>query len=390
MFYFEQLLQLALDNIDRTSIMPAVLGIAETMVLLAVMVAAYQAAFGQGDLRVLGIASIQALILGVVFVNYGRAFRDVLAMHNSVADFIYNSSSVGDVFGSWMDSIAAYIKQSGNISLWSLVIGGEAAALSAIFIVLTIVIFAFSYVVFTLAYTLYGTALYVSGPLVLALMPIRGLGQLSRTYLINLFTFFGWGIIYAIFQVLISAINLGSAGQVFTNGGVLNVAKGASQMLLLALVSCLFAFAIGLIPFIASRVVRGDIGSTMMTMVSVVRTTVAAAAGMATAAIAGGGAGAAAARASSAGGSGAGTVGAGGPAATPVVARNSTTGTPSAPTPPPASSTARSYTASGQGSSTSSPQSSPVMYRGFSVTRAVAWHAGYQLGKALSSEGQNS
>lgn len=386
MFYFEQLLQQALNSIDGTSIMPAVLGIAGTMVLLSVMVAAYQAAFGQGDVRVLVIAFIQALIIGVVFINYGRAFRDILAMHNSVADFIYNSSSVGDVFGSWIDSIAAYMKQNGNVSFWSLVIGGSAASLSAVFIVLALVIFAFSYVVFTLAYTLYGTVLYVTGPFVLALMPIRGLGQLSRTYLINLFTFFGWGIIYAIFQVLITAINLGSASQVFTNGGVLNVAKGASQMLLLALVSCLFAFAIALIPFIASRVVRGDVGSTMMTMVSVVRTTVAAAAGIAAAAIAGGGAGAAAGRASSVGASGAGPVGAGGPATTPVVARNSITGTASAPTPPPSSSGPRTYTAS-QGSSalsgTSSPQSSPAMYRGFSVTRNLAYQAGYHLGKAV-------
>jgi len=60
------------------------------------------------------------------------------------------------------------------------------------------------------------------GPFCLALLPVRGLDQLSRTYLVNLMTFQAWGLIYAILQVLMSAVNLSSIDAVLNSNGVLN------------------------------------------------------------------------------------------------------------------------------------------------------------------------
>jgi len=73
-----------------------------------------------------------------------------------------------------------------------------------------------------LFYALYSTVLYVVGPFVLALLPAREMNQLARTYLINLVVFASWGVIYAILQALISAVNLGSLNQVLNANRIRN------------------------------------------------------------------------------------------------------------------------------------------------------------------------
>jgi len=96
------------------------------------------------------------------------------------------------------------------------------------------ILFPFCYLIFTVFYAMYGSVLYVTGPFVLALLPVRGLDQLSRTYLVNLMTFQAWGLIYAILQVLMSAVNLSSIDAVLNSNGVLNSFVGSSEMVLLA------------------------------------------------------------------------------------------------------------------------------------------------------------
>jgi hypothetical protein len=101
------------------------------------------------------------------------------------------------------------------------------------------------------------------GPFVLALWPSRIMGQLSRTYFVNLMIFQSWGLLYAILQVLITALQMNSINSVLNGNGILNAFVGSSQMVLLGAVSILFSIAIALIPFIASRIVRGEVGNTV-------------------------------------------------------------------------------------------------------------------------------
>ena len=227
-----------------------------------------------------------------MFASYGTVFRDVNAMFNSVADFIYNSTGVGDVFSNWMTQLAQYWQSNGNTSMWNLVTGLASGVISLWLILGAFIIFPVCYLIFTIFYAMYGAVLYVTGPFILALLPTRSLGQLSRTYLVNLMTFQAWGLIYAILQVLMSAVNLSSIDSVLNANGVLNSFVGSSQMILLALTASIFSFSIVLIPFIASRIVRGDVGSTMMTLVSAMTTTASAVAGMAAASFVGAGEGA--------------------------------------------------------------------------------------------------
>ena len=270
MFYFEQLLQTALAGIDSCNITATVLGVAGSILLLSFLYSAYQAFAMGGDVRTLAVGGMTYLALGLVFVNYGKVFRDVIGMFNSVANVIYNSAGVGDLFATWLTDLSNYFNQNGWSSLWGLINGGYSGVLGAMLIIVAFIIFPLSYTIFTLFYAIYGSVLYVVGPFVLALLPARGFGQLARTYLLNLMVFGAWGLIYAIIQALMTAVNMGSMNAVLNANGILNSFFGSGQVILLAMASILFSISIALIPFIASRIVRGEVGATMMVMVGTV------------------------------------------------------------------------------------------------------------------------
>ena len=409
MFYFEQLFQTALNGIDSASVTRSVLGVAGTILLLSFLYSAYEAFAAGGDVRMLAVSGIKYLILGLVFASYGTVFRDVNGMFNSVADFIYNSTGVGDVFSNWMTQLAQYWQSNGNTSMWNLVTGLASGVISLWLILGAFIIFPVCYLIFTIFYAMYGAVLYVTGPFILALLPTRSLGQLSRTYLVNLMTFQAWGLIYAILQVLMSAVNLSSIDSVLNANGVLNSFVGSSQMILLALTASIFSFSIVLIPFIASRIVRGDVGSTMMTLVSAMTTTATTVAGMAAASFVGAGEGAVAGASGGASPApppspaGAPAFSSLGQSAAPMpVGANGSSGTSSAaatstsmsPTPP-SSETSATAASNGTGSDPSGPvtpapssaspprsSSSPGRYRGFNAPHAMAWYVGYSLGSA--------
>src|SRR5258708_34429258 len=122
--------------------------------------------------------------------------------------------------------------------------------------------------------------------------------------------FQGWGVIYAVMQVLMTAINLGRMNNVLSANGILNGFVGSMQMILIGVISILFSVSIALIPLIASRLVRGDVGSAVMATMSAAYTASQVAAAAAIGAIGGGQAGVAAAV-----GGGGGAVGGGGGAA---------------------------------------------------------------------------
>jgi hypothetical protein len=261
-FYFEQVLQTALNGIDQNVTGP-VLQIAGVILILSLLYAVYEAYSNGGDVRALGVAGIKYLVLGLVFLNYQSAFRSVNGMFNSVADFIYNTNGIGDVIQNWLNAVSAYIGQQGLSSFWTLVTGAISGLLDVMLILVGLIILPVSYTLFTLAYAMYGSILYLIGPFVLALWPSRIMGQLSRTYFVNLMIFQSWGLLYAILQVLITALQMNSINSVLNGNGVLNAFVGSSQMVLLGAVSILFSIAIALIPFIASRIVRGEVGNTV-------------------------------------------------------------------------------------------------------------------------------
>jgi hypothetical protein len=397
-FYFQQLFQTAMNGIDSANVTGAVLGVAGSILLLCFLYSAYEAFAGGGDVRMLAISGSKYLLVGLVFANYGSVFRDVNGMFNSVANFVYNSTGVGDLFANWMNQLAQYWQANGNASLWNLVTGLASGVISLVLILSAFVVFPLCYLIFTVFYALYGSILYVTGPFILALMPSRGLGQLARTYLVNLMIFQAWGLIYAIVQVLMSAVNLSSIDAVLNSNGVLNSFVGSSEMMLLALTASLFSFAIALIPFIASRIVRGDVGSSMLTLASTATTAASAVAGWAAASFVGSSEGAAAAPSAFGGAApvpppwSMGPTSVGGSSAAPALAYSGGAAAVSAsPTAPPHDTAEGALSASeGGGGSSAPPSARPTearpqagIYPGLSLVHTFAWRAGYSAGKTF-------
>jgi hypothetical protein len=297
-FYFEQLLRTGLNGIDQQGITTAVLQIAGVVLILSLLWSVYEAYSSGGDVRLLGVAAVKYLVLGLVFLNYQSAFRAVNTMFNSVADGIYNLSGGVDVIKAWGNSLSQAWQTNPNwfSSLWNLVTGGISAIVAGLITLIGYLILPFTYTLFTLFYALYGSILYVVGPFVLALIPSRGLGQVGRTYFVNMMIFQCWGLLYAILQSLMAALQITDPMQF--SGSFLQAFVGSSQMIVMSVASVLLSIMIALIPLIASRIVRGDVGSTLMTVISGVMTAGAVASGLASA----GGGGLAAGRQASSGG----------------------------------------------------------------------------------------
>ena len=131
-------------------------------------------------------------------------------MFNGVADGIYNLSGGVDLIKAWGNSLSQAWQTNPDwfSSLWNLVTGGISAIVAGLITLVGYLILPFTYTLFTLFYALYGSILYVVGPFVLALIPSRGLGQLGRTYFVNMMIFQCWGLLYAILQSLMSALQI--------------------------------------------------------------------------------------------------------------------------------------------------------------------------------------
>src|SRR2546426_9803766 len=114
MFYYEQFFRTALDGIDRSNIMPATIQISQVILLISFLVAVYESFIRGGDVRMLGIAAVKYVGVGLVLLGYATAFRDVNATFNSFADFIANNTTGGtDVFKVWLSDLGTFFDQNG-------------------------------------------------------------------------------------------------------------------------------------------------------------------------------------------------------------------------------------------------------------------------------------
>ena len=280
MFYFQQLFNTAMNGIDSGGATGSVVQVAQFVLLASLLFGVYEAWARGGDTHYLGATAVRFFAIGLVLINYGTAFRDVNGMFNGVANFIDTSTAGGvDVFGKWMNDLATYWNNNNGIqALWGLITGAFSGVLESLLLLAGYIIFPITYAIFSLLYALYGSILYVVGPFVLALYPASGFGQLARTYLVNLMIFNAWGLLYAIFGALMAAINMNTVNGVLNSGNFVGAFNGVTGSLLLGLASILLSLCIVLIPFLAKRIVEGDVGQTITT---VARTTLIAARGVA-------------------------------------------------------------------------------------------------------------
>jgi hypothetical protein len=305
MFYFQPLLNQVLAGIDGTSIVGTVTNIAFAILLVGFLVGLYQAAMRGGDVRTLGVTAIKYLVVGLIIANWSVAFRDVNNAFNSVAQLIANGSGAGDMFASWLDQLKDQYTTAGNQSLLDMVFSTPSALISSALVLVAYLIYPLAVFLFSFFYAMYGALLYVIGPLVLALLPIVGIGQMGRTFAVNVMIWNAWGLLYAIFAALITAIHINDVQTLLNSQGFLGWARGLSDSLLLGLVSIFYAISLALIPFIAKRLISGDVGSTAGSLVQAATLGVATAAGAAAGLVSGMGSGTSAGSGAAAAGAGA-------------------------------------------------------------------------------------
>ena len=394
MFYFQQLLNTALGGIDATNVIPTVSNMAFAILLIGFLVGLYQAALRGGDLQALAVTAIKYLVVAMIVANWSTVFRDVNGSFNTVASFIGNSSGAGDMFIIWMTQLQQQAQSNPNLTFWDMITGDAAGAITVGMLLVAYVIYALAIIVFCFFYTLFGSVLYVLGPLVLALIPVSGIGQLGKTYAINVMIWNAWGILYAVFGALITAIHFNQVSEVLGNG-FLGFLRGVPDSVILGLVSIAYALAIALVPFIARKVISGDVGSTTLAFVRAG----AIAGGAALAGVSGFAAGAGSAAA-----------GAGNSTASAGVGTVSGSGAIASSTPPPVPTMPeflRSGVASAMNSNASPPSPSPssdgaqngsraaavaagaggpaISYRPRGVLQVMTFNAGRALGKAAGS-----
>ena len=374
MFYYEQMFNTALNGIMTAGLMSTILTVAYGILLASLLFSAYEAWARGGDVRALGIAGVKYLALGALFMNngavYERVFRDVLAVFNQISHTMAGAGP-SDVFKSWLSDI--YVQGNTSTTFFNLVLGSIPGLLSGLLLLIAMIVYPVAYALFSVFYSLYGTILFVTGPLVLALMPSFGLGSLAKRYAINVMIFGSWGLIYGIFCRLAIAINVHSMAALTSANSFAGALAGASQEVLLAVASVLFSVCILLIPVLAKRIVEGDVGGSMLTVLG---TATAMAQSMMSAA-AGLGGGAGSMSGAGAGGGGGAPGSGGGPAS----ASSNT-----APAGPPASGDASSGGRAPRGPSGSG--GGPGNYRPPNVPHAVGWASG--AAAALAVQGAQS
>lgn len=400
MFYFQSLLNQALSGIDSTGMMPTIVGIAYGILLVGFLIGLYQAVMRGGDVQSLGITAIKYLVVAIVVANWSTVFHDVNNSFNSVAQMIGNSS--GDVFLNWDKQLGQQFSDS-SISWWDIISGDIAALISVFLIVIAYIFYVVAIVLFDFFYCMFGAVLYVVGPLVISLLPMTGVGQLAKSFATNVMIWNSWAILYAIFGALITAIHMNQLSDGV--GNFLGFFQGPVDSLLLGLISIFYAIGIAAIPFLAKKVISGDVGSAAISMVRAA----AAAAGVLVAGASGfavGASGSAAGAGSGAGAAGGGGSSTAGAAASPSMSSSTPPPTPgmgssihagfsgamssnTSPAPSNASSSgataANASTARGaSGSGGSRSGNAEVPYRPQGVAQTLSYHAAKALGRSVA------
>jgi hypothetical protein len=157
--------------------------------------------------------------------------------------------------------------QVGYQKLWGLITGDLPGTVRRLLILVAYLLYPIVIVVFGFFYIFYGSILYIFGPIVIALMPLGAANRIAKAYVENIFIWNAWPILYGGFGALLSAVQMGQIGQMLSQNNFLGGLGNLEGSILIGIVSIVYSLAIAVIPFIAKRIVSGDVGSTAVAMV---------------------------------------------------------------------------------------------------------------------------
>jgi hypothetical protein len=290
---FERFLTQAVSGINSTNITSGMQQVAYVVLLVGFIWQVYQSALHGGDVRGLGTNLIKYVVTAIVVMNYTAVFTTVNQGFVNAGNWISNASGAGNLFQNWSNDLQTQFNQVGFQKLWGLVTADLPGLLDALLILVAYVLYPFVIAIFGFFYIFYGSILYIFGPIAIALMPLGLTSRLAKSYIENVFIWNAWPILYAGFGALLSAIQMGQIGQMLNQNNFLGGLGNLEGSFLIGVASIIFSLAIAVIPFIAKRIVSGDVGATAGTLLGAAATAltagVAAAEGAAAGAAAAGG-----------------------------------------------------------------------------------------------------
>jgi len=107
-------------------------------------------------------------------------------------------------------------------------------------------------------------------------MPLGGTNRIAKSYIENVFIWNAWPILYGGFGALLSAVQMGQVGQMLSQNDFLGGLGNLEGAFLIGIASIIYSLAIAVIPFIAKRIVSGDVGATAVALVGAAATVVTA------------------------------------------------------------------------------------------------------------------
>jgi hypothetical protein len=264
---FERFLTQARSGIDSTGITAGMQNVAYVVLLVGFLWQVYQSALHGGDVRGLSTSLIKYVVTATVVMNYSAIFTTINQGFVSAGNWMNGSSGYVDLFQNWSADLKAQFNQVGFQKMWGLITGDLPALLDAILILVAYLLYPIVIVVFGFFYMFYGSILYIFGPIVVALMPLGATNRLAKSYVENIFIWNAWPILYGGFGALLTAVQMGQIGQMLNQNSFLGGLGNLEGSILIGIVSIVYSLAIAVIPFIAKRIVSGDVGSTAAAMV---------------------------------------------------------------------------------------------------------------------------
>ena len=273
---FERFLTQAVAGIDSTSITSGMQNVAYVVLLMGFLWQVYQSALHGGDVRGLGTNLIKYIVTALVVMNYGTVFTTINQGFVNAGNWIGNASGGLSLFDNWKNDLQTEYSQAGVQQLWGLITGSMAGLIDGLLIIVAYLLYPIVIVLFGFFYIFYGSVLYIFGPIVIALLPLGGANRIAKSYIENVFIWNAWPILYGGFGALLSAVQMGQVGQMLNQNDFLGGVGNLEGSFLIGIASIIYSLAIAVIPFIAKRIVSGDVGATAVALVGAAATVVTA------------------------------------------------------------------------------------------------------------------
>ena len=273
---FERFLTQAVAGIDSTSITSGMQNVAYVVLLVGFLWQVYQSALHGGDVRGLGTNLIKYIVTALVVMNYGTIFTTINQGFVNAGNWVSNASGAYNLFENWKNDLQTQYSQAGVQQLWGLITGSMAGLIDGLLIIVAYLLYPIVIVVFGFFYIFYGSVLYIFGPIVIALLPLGGANRIAKSYIENVFIWNSWPILYGGFGALLNAVQMGQVGQMLSQNDFLGGLGNLEGSFLIGIASIIYSLAIAVIPFIAKRIVSGDVGATAVALVGAAATAVTA------------------------------------------------------------------------------------------------------------------